>query len=82
MDCRTSVMEIASSRHFGDPSIDIVKKKNIDLILKMVKFVMEMHRCSWILGSIRCADMYLSNENDQVIKLYHIFWEGYQRSSL
>ncbi|XP_076112762.1 uncharacterized protein LOC143080673 isoform X1 [Mytilus galloprovincialis] len=82
MDCRTSVMEIANSRHFGDPFIDIVKKKNIDLVLKMVKFVMEMNRCSWILGSVRCADMYLCNENDQVVmaRLGRMLW--FDRSGL
>ncbi|XP_052061926.1 uncharacterized protein LOC127701994 isoform X2 [Mytilus californianus] len=82
MDCRTSVMEIANSRHFGDPSNDIVKKKNIELILKMVKFVMEMNSCSWILGSVRCADMYLSNENDQVVmaRLGRMLW--FDRSGL
>ncbi|CAC5422189.1 unnamed protein product [Mytilus coruscus] len=81
MDCRTSVMEIANS-NFGDPSIDIVKKKNIDLVLKMVKFVMEMNSCSWILGSLRCADMYLSNENDQVVmaRLGRMLW--FDRSGL
>ncbi|CAG2233164.1 unnamed protein product [Mytilus edulis] len=82
MDCRTSVMDIANSRHFGDPFIDIVKKKNIELVLKMVKFVIEMNRCSWILGSVRCADMYLSNENDQVVmaRLGRMLW--FDRSGL